>query len=181
MRGSMSEARRSAIWWVLPVVAVRSRDAVEIEVRPVSDQPRRTMSRAARRPFRIAATSETAASASSLTTTASNRSASASSASAWAIRRASCSGSSVPRADEALPLHLPGRRPQEHEQRVGDLLPDRHGALDVDLHEHVLTGREARARPARGACPSAGRRPRTTRGSRRRPASRSNSSRLRKR
>ena len=85
----------------------------------------------------------TAVSASSLTTTASKRSAKASSASAWAIRRAICSSSSAPRSSSRSRCTSRDGARQEHQQGVRDLLLDRHGALDVDLHEHVLAGREA--------------------------------------
>ena len=50
-------------------------------------------------------------------------------------------------------------------RRVGELLPDRQRALDVDLEQHVVTGGEVLLDRAPGACPSGRRRPRTTRGS----------------
>ena len=39
---------------------------------------------------------------------------------------------------EAAPLLLPGRRPHEDEQRLGDRLADGQGAVDVDLEQDVV-------------------------------------------
>ena len=104
-----------------------------------------------RRSSRIAATSPTARSTSSLTTTASKRSASASSASARASRRSRSAGSSPAVAlEQAAALLLPGRRPDEHEQRLRERLPYGERALDVELEQHVVAGGEGSSTGARG-------------------------------
>ena len=64
------------------------------------------------------------------------------------LRRRRCPG---PEPRLAAPSRV--GRPQEDQQRVGDLLPDRQGALDVDLEQHVPAGARARPRPAPAGVP----------------------------
>ena len=81
---------------------------------------------------------------------------------------------------EPLEQRLHRRRDDEDQERLGDLLLDDLGALDVDLEDHVLAGGERRRGPGRAASRTSCRGPRSPRGSRRASRIRRNSSRLTK-